>query len=212
VTDIQSGQVLYVIFDRDRFLGLTDDDRPIPLAALRWNPDFEMVLALDEETIESIPQIDDEWPAGMDVAWDDGIADFWLEHDLLPATDPEAVPARIGDLMGIHAGGLGDELGTVEDFLLDLAQERVAYVGVFMTDGFYDPNLVLLVPFAVTDLEVEVVDGAPLYALTLLGVDEEVLGAAPAIERSIFLTVDFLDQAFTEALNAYWREQDHPVE
>jgi hypothetical protein len=107
----------------------------------------------------------------------------------------------------MHAGGLGDDLGTVEDFLLALDQQRAAYIAIFTTEGFWDPDLVLIVPFAASDLTIEAVDSGPVYALSLLEVDEALLEAAPAIERSLFQTVTFIDTALAEELKRFWQEQ-----
>jgi hypothetical protein len=113
----------------------------------------------------------------------------------------------VSRIVGLHAGQLGTDLGVVEDLLLDLANERVAYLGIFTTDGFYSPDLVLLVPTEASDLTVELVDNEPFSGLVLLAVEPEVLRAAPALDRSIFASVDFIDQSLTQELNTYWSEQ-----
>jgi sporulation protein YlmC with PRC-barrel domain len=205
--DLNSGQILYVIVNYGDFLDLTTEDRPIPLTALGWNEELELVLKVPEEMLESVPAVEDEWPAVDDAAWNDAALTFWQDTEFAAEFDAEAAPVRISTLIGLHAGQLGTDLGVVEDMLLDLNNQRVAYMGIYTTDDFYSPDLVLLVPLAAADLSAEVVGDELTYAIALLEVDPEVLQAAPALDRAIFNTADFIDQSFTQELNTYWSEQ-----
>jgi sporulation protein YlmC with PRC-barrel domain len=207
LVDLETGQILYVIVNYGGFLDLTDEDRPLPLSAFGWNQELELVLKLSEDQLAGVPAVEDEWPAPGDVAWNDAINPFWQESGLTLEFSAEAVPVRVTELIGLHAGQVGADLGVVEDLLLDLNTQRVAYLGIFTTDSFYSPDLVLLTPFPSADLTLTVAGDDPLYGITLLEVDPEVLRAAPALERSIFSTVSFIDQTFTQELNAYWNEQ-----
>jgi hypothetical protein len=88
----------------------------------------------------------------------------------------------------------------------------VAYLAIFTADDFYSPDLVLLTPFSAANITLEVAGDDAFYGITLLEIDPEVLRAAPALERSSFSTVDFIEQTFTQELNAYWDEQGYEVE
>jgi sporulation protein YlmC with PRC-barrel domain len=205
--DLNTGRILYVVVNYGDFLDLTDEDRPIPLSAFGWSQDLELVLRLPEETLESVPAVSDEWPLVEDTEWNGSALAYWQDAGFALEFDAETAPVRVTELVGLHAGQTGAELGVVEDFLLDLSSEQVAYVGIFTTDGFYSPDLVLLVPLAAADLTIEIADNQALYGITLLEVDPEVLRAAPALDRSLFSTANFIDQSFTQELNTYWREQ-----
>jgi hypothetical protein len=209
--DLDTGQVIYVIVNYGGFLDLTDEDRPLPLSAFGWNQDLELVLRLPEDVLATVPAVEDEWPAGVDPEWNTATLTYWQDAGFFSEFNAEVVPVRVTTLIGLHAGQVGSELGVVEDLLLDLSREQAAYLGIFTTDGFYSPDLVLLVPFSATDLELEVVGDEPIYGITLLEVDPEVLRSAPALERALFSTVDFIDQSFTQELDAYWSEQGYEV-
>ncbi len=207
LVDLETGQILYVIVNYGGFLDLTDEDRPLPLSAFGWNQELELVLKLSEDQLDDVPAVEDEWPAPGDIAWDDAVNPFWQESGLTLEFSAEAVPVRATELIGLHAGQVGADLGVIEDLLLDMDDQRVAYLGIFTTNSFYSPDLVLLTPFPVADLTLTVMGNETLYGITLLQVDPEVLRAAPALDRSIFSTVSFMDQTFTQELNAYWDEQ-----
>jgi sporulation protein YlmC with PRC-barrel domain len=208
VIDMQTGQIFYVILDRSTFLGLGANNQALPLTAFDWTNELNLILNIDETILETLPAVDDEWPTAVTEGWDTDIAAFWREQALLSERNPAAVPIRLRTLLGLHAGGLGADLGVIEDFLLYLNEERVAYLAIYSAEGFYTPDRVLIVPFTATTVEVQDVGGAATYGVTLLAVDEEVLNSAPSMDRSLFLTVDLIDQSFAEELDTYWSEQE----
>jgi len=205
--DLNTGQILYVIVNYGDFLDLTTEDRPMPLSAFGWNEDLELVLRLPEDVLDEVPAVEDEWPFADDAEWNGAPLAYWQGTDFSMEFSPDVAPVRVTQLIGLHAGQLGENLGVVEDLLLDLSAERIAYMGVFTTNDFYDPDFVLLVPLSLAQLTVEAAGSDPLYAIGLLEVDPEVLAAAPALDRSLFASVDFIDQSFTQELNAYWSDQ-----
>lgn len=207
IVDTESGQLLYVILDRDNFLGIGSDDLALPPTALAWTTDLELVINVDDALLDTLPSVADRWPAAFNEGWDAEIADFWRTAMQLPARDAAVTPVRLEVLVGIHAGGLGTDLGLVTDFLVHWGEERVAYLAINSNPGFYTPDRVLLVPFTASELEIQSVDSGAAYAITLLAVDEAVLDNAPFMDRGLFLTVDLIDQTFAEALDAYWRQQ-----
>lgn len=205
--DLNTGQILYVIVNYGDFLDLTTEDRPLPLSAFGWNEELELVLRLPEDVLDDVPAVEDEWPFYDDPEWNTAPLTYWQESDFGIEISPEVAPVRVTQIIGLHAGQLGEDLGVVEDLLLDMNAERVSYMGIFTTNDFYSPDWVLLVPMPIAQLTVEAVGSDPLYAIGLLEVDPEVLAAAPALDRSIFATIDFIDQSFTQELNTYWNEQ-----
>jgi sporulation protein YlmC with PRC-barrel domain len=211
VVDATTGQLLYSVVAYDELLGLGGTQVALPLATLGWNPDLQLVLTVDEETVRAAPTVTNEWPAEFGDAWHVEQANFWGQTGLLPEVGAEVAPVRLRPMIGLHAGGLGEDLGILEDMLLDLSQERVVYLAIFQTAGLQDPDRMLLVPYGVAELQVAVVSEAPSQAIVLLAVEPEVLQAAPWLDRSIFLTVDFMDESFVEELNSYWQEQGQPV-
>ena len=209
--DLDTGEILYVIVNYGDFLDLTQEDRPLPLSAFGWNQDLELVLRLPEDVLETVPSVADEWPVETDPEWNTATRTYWQEAGFIPELNPEAVPIRATELIGLHAGEVGEELGVIEDLLLDLNNQQIAYLGIFTTEDFYSPDLVLLVPFSAADLELRVVGDEPSYGITLLAVDPELLNAAPSMDRALFQTVDFIDQSFTQELNTFWSEQGYEV-
>lgn len=208
VIDMQTGQILYMILDRDAFLGIDSEAVALPVAAFGWNNDLELMLTIDEALLDSAPVVADDWPADVAEGWDAEVAGFWQEQALLSEHNPAAAPVRVQPLIGIHAGGLGADLGIVEDFLINWGEARLAYLSIFTAGGFYVPDRVLIVPFATTELAIAAVDSGPTYGITLLAVDDAILNEAPSMDRSLYLTVDLMDQTFAEELNTYWSEQE----
>jgi hypothetical protein len=206
IIGVESGQVAYVVLDRSELLGLIGDRRPVPSALLEWGPELQPVLTIGQEMLDLAPQLNDDWPAG-DEGWNVEVIEFWRQHGLLPEVGQEEILARVRDLIGIHAGGLGEDLGVVEDFLIDLQAGASAYVAIFSSSGFYDPDRVLILPVAVTELAVEMADGGPAYALAMLAVDSQTLEAAPSVDRSVFLTIDLVGPQIAQELAAYWEEE-----
>lgn len=208
IVDIETGQIIYVILDRSKLLGLVGDHRPLPLATLEWNPALKLMFSAPPELLSSVPTVGDDWPVTIEQGWDAGIFDFWQAEGELIERKAETVPARLSDLIGMHAGGLGENLAIVEDFLIDLDEGRSKYVALFDYDGFYDQNLVLILPLSTAELDVEVVDEQSSYGIALLAVDAQTLAEAPTLDRSLFLTIDLVGVDFAEELRAYWEEHD----
>lgn len=211
VIDASTGQLLYGVLAYDELFGLGGTQVALPLATLGWNPELQLVLAIEEELLRAAPPVTDDWPAGFGDAWQVEQVDFWGQVGFQPQVGAEVAAVRIRPMIGLHAGGLGEDLGLLEDMLLDLSQERVLYLVIFMTTGLYDPDRMLLVPYSTANLQVEALGDTPTQAIVLLAVDPEVLNAAPWLDRSLFLTIDFVEESFTEELNNYWQEQGHPA-
>jgi sporulation protein YlmC with PRC-barrel domain len=210
IIDLNTGQIYYVILNYGGLLGIGSEDRPLPLAAFGWSADLDLVFNQPEAALENAPVVDDEWPAQFDVAtWNGVVGEYWAPSGLLPEIPAEAVAIRARELIDIHAGQVGGPIGTVEDLLLDLDQQRVMYLGIYATSDFYAPDNVLIVPFAAANLEVQVAGGDTTFGLVLLAVEPEVLAAAPYIDRSIFLTVDFIDENLSQEFESYWSQQGY---
>lgn len=208
IIDLQTGQILYAILERGELLGMLDDERPVPLSTFEWTSELELMLATTQDVLNQVPEIDDDWPLTGDAGWDSEITEFWRQNGATIPVENEAIPARIRDLIGIHAGGLGDDLAIVEDFLIDLDAAKSEYVALFNANGFYEPNHVLIVPTSSAEIEVELIDGSPSYGLVMLAVNSQTLEEAPTMARDIFQSVDLVDSVLAEELNRYWKGEN----
>lgn len=211
VVDANTGQLLYAVVAYDELFGLGGTQVALPLASLGWNPELQLALTINEETLRAAPAVTNEWPAEYGEIWHVDQANFWGQVGLPLEVGPQVAPVRLRPMIGLHAGGLGPDLGILEDMLFDLSHERVVYLAIFQTTGLHDPDRVLLVPYGVAEFQLAVMGEAPAQAIVLLAVEPEVLDAAPWLDRGIFLTVDFMDASFVEELNSYWQEQGQPV-
>jgi hypothetical protein len=208
LVDAETGRILYAIMGYGGLLSIGDEDLAVPLSALAWNPELEMALAVDESVLEALPTVDEEWPLEFtDAAWDDEVFAYWTEQgiDVVDATD--SVPIRLAGLFNHPVGEPEALIGPIEDFLLNLGQGEVRYIAVFADPSFYTTDQIVFVPFS--QLEVEIIDAEPVPAVVI---ERETFAAAPLIERSLFLTVNFLDAEFSQALDESWSELSVPTE
>lgn len=88
VTD-DNGTLRYAILSHGGFLGIGDKLIPIPLKALRLNPDKELVLNINKQTLEKAPSFDaKQWPNFSQPQWYTRTYTYWkVEPDAeQPAT------------------------------------------------------------------------------------------------------------------------------
>lgn len=208
LVDAESGRILYVIIGYGGALSIGDVDLPVPLAALAWNPELEMALAVDESVLEALPPVDEEWPLEIDdAAWDDEIFTYWTDQGVDVPDVTDSIPIRLRELFDLQVGEVGAIIGPVEDLMIDLGQGEVRYIAVFAGPSFYSEDNIVFVPFAY--LDVEIIDAEPSPVVV---VNQEDFLAAPFMNRSLFLTVDFLDEAFSQRLDESWSDLGVPSE
>lgn len=201
VVDSESGQILYIILEEGGLLGLGAGERAVPLSAFAWGPELVMSLVIDETLLDELPTVEQDWPLATDAAWEEPLVAYWGNLGLELAESTGAIPVRLQSVFGIIAGEIGGALGPIENFLIDLAQGQVRYMAVYASPSFYSVDTMALLPFRFLDIvELEGEFNPVVYT------DTELFLSAPSIERDLFLTVDFIDQALVEEIDARWEE------
>ncbi|MEZ4733957.1 MAG: PRC-barrel domain-containing protein [Caldilineaceae bacterium] len=199
IIDLSTGNVPYVTVEYGGFLDIGDTELPMPLSAFSWGPDGQLILAFDEATLESFPDLGTDWPDLTTGTWDDEVNTFWRGAGIEPGVDFNQATdtvVRASNTIGYGVSDVGLGIGTVDDMLIDLGQSQVQYVLV----GGYDPTIygndLIAVPF-------DAFDATALGSqLTLAqGVDASVLENAPRFTRDSYVTGD--SQVFGDIDN-YW--------
>jgi hypothetical protein len=202
VFDADTGQILYIIFTHGGVLGVGGNTVAAPMAAFEWSPELKLRLTVREDSLDLLPTVDNEWPTVGDATWDDEISAFWRGAGVDVADQPEMNLIRATRLIDLQAGQMGGPIGIVEDLLLNLAEQQALYLAVFATPGFHQGDMMIPMPFELLSIEMVGTEVVPF-----IFVEEALFMAAPAMDRSLFLNVDFLTAEVIEPLTTYWQEQ-----
>jgi sporulation protein YlmC with PRC-barrel domain len=199
IIDVATGRALYATVEYGGFLDIGDTELPMPLNAFTWSPDGQLVLAFDEATLQSFPDLGTDWPNLTTAGWDDEVVGFWRGAGVDPGIDFTEVTnsvMRVSNVIGYGVGDVGLGVGRVDDMLIDIGESQVEYALV----GGYDPgvygNDLIAVPFDAFD--------ATAFGNELVlreGVDATVLDQAPRFTRDEFVTGD---AGIYGDVNNYW--------
>jgi sporulation protein YlmC with PRC-barrel domain len=207
LVDAHSGQILMVMIEYGGFLGLGDTRFAVPLNAFTWGTQGELVLNIDEATLENYPDLGADWPNVADPTWDDQIVQFWRGAGLDPGfeiTEQTQTVVRISELIGFGAADFGYGAGNVDDILIDLSQGQARYVVLDYGTAFWDDDLAA-VPFTAFDPQT-LQTGA---WGTDPAMDPAALQGAPRIQRGAGTTVYGRDA--TTQWDTYWQPYGYPV-
>jgi sporulation protein YlmC with PRC-barrel domain len=200
--EAETGRILYVIFTHGGLLGVGGNTVAAPIDAFHWSPQLNMRLMVNQDALDLLPTVDDQWPTFGDATWDDEISAFWRGAGLDVADEPALSLIRATRLIDLQAGQMGGPIGVVEDIVLNLGEKRAIYLAIFATPGFHQGDVIIPMPF-----ELLVIETVADEAVPVIFVEEALFLAAPAMDRSLFLNVDFMTPEVIEPLTTYWQEQ-----
>lgn len=153
LVDMTTGNIPFALISHGGFLGIAQDQAPIPLSAMSVNPEqTALVLNVTQDQLQNFPDVDvsNDWPAGLEAGWDAQLRDFWTNLgyniDTIDSAQTGSV-VRASQLVnagffGVSAdtdtdattdtGVLTDtepvvNANTVTDYIVDLSQGRVMY-------------------------------------------------------------------------------------
>jgi hypothetical protein len=193
--DLSTGRVLFASIEYGGILDLGDKDIVVPLNAFAMGAEGELVLNIDEATLENYPDVGNDWPDLNDPAWDDDVATFWGDTGIDSGLDFQEASTSVAwasDLIGHNVADLGAGAGSVLDILVNLSSAEAAYAIVDYGEGLdTDPYIIPFAAFDVTawqdglaynpDFTPDLLEGAPRF-------DQDTYPEGTAIDR------DFGDQ------------------
>jgi len=207
--DMQSGRIRYAILEHGGVLDIGDSEFAVPIHAFTWGNDGQLFIDIDQQSLESYPELGADWPNFDDQGWDDNLNDFWANlgfgdnADMDADTNEQASSVvRLSNLMDMNTADLGSGAGSVEDILIDLQQGLAKFVVLDFGDWFGENELVA-VPFDAFDAQS--VRGDELVFTP--DFDSAVLESAPRFQRDMIAEGGALEPTFDDDVEAYW--QDH---
>jgi sporulation protein YlmC with PRC-barrel domain len=208
--DTTNGRILFATLEYGGFLDIGDTHLPVPLNAFAWGPDGELVLNFPEESLNNFPSLGENWPDLADPAWDDDVLGFWNDIGIDPGFDFEEGTSTVlpaSEIVGYPVADVGAGVGTVQDMLIDLTQNRVKYViltyGIGAAGDDYIP-----VPFSAFDVE-----GFGDEFVLNADLDAETLAASPDFDETLFFDVtDPIAPTIDDEIDTYWQELGYTFE
>ncbi|MEZ4617587.1 MAG: PRC-barrel domain-containing protein [Caldilineaceae bacterium] len=205
--DVESGHILFATLEYGGFLDIGDREIPIPLSALSWVSENELMLNLDEQQLDALPDVGQNWPNVTDATWNDEIVDFWDNNGFdagYGATDAQTVMYALestdydfGDV------GLGTN-GSINDILIDLSQSQALWV-IVDYGGLFNDELVP-VPFSAIDVSTN----GDAFSFTP-NVDLNMFENAPTLDRNTFDQGGLFDNTFDDNVTTYWEDGGYTV-
>lgn len=200
--NVQNGNILFATIEYGGFLDLGDREVPIPLSAFNWQSENEVVLTVDEQQLESLPDVGNDWPNVIDNTWNDEIVNYWNNLGINPgygAEDDETV-MYVSNLIGFNLTDVGfGEQGSLNDILVNPAQSNAPYV-IVDYGGLFNNDLVA-VPFGAFDVSQAGGD----FTFTP-NIDLDTLQNAPTIAANEFEQSGLYNPDFTQDWNNYWSD------
>ncbi len=196
---IPTGAVLYLLVEHGGYMGIGDTDIPIPLSALAWHGEEQLVLQAPVEYLEGLSDVPNDWPQGEGEDWDEQIRSFWAELgvELIPeAGDVEEVQ-RYSELFTTAAPG-EESGGVIADLVIDLTHGRVKYV---LLD--FGEQVLRVVPWGAVAAVTEFLVFDP-------DLDAEQLIAAPRVPTD--LPALHTEAAWDDEIATFWAEAGFPIE
>ncbi len=196
IVNLSNGHVIFATLASGGFLGLGEETYPVPLSAFRYLPDTDEVMVnIDEAQLVDAPGFDSDWPDVTDARYDVEVEQFW--RNLGTNVVPDRTVAGVRSVSGtvVKASNLlnsslfnpeGENLGDIDDLLIDLGSGQVRYV-IVAIGGFLGLGEELrAIPLRAFDLDTRGVFDDTAAATFILGVDQAVLEQAPTFNADAY--------------------------
>lgn len=237
LVDITTGNIPFALISHGGFLGIAQDQAPIPLSAMSVNPEqTALVLNVTQDQLQNFPDVDvsNDWPAGLDAGWDVELRDFWTNAGYNVDTIDMAQTGNVvrasqlvnagffglGNGADVDTGVVTETTGTdavvdanaLTDYIVDLSQGRIMYAVFNSVDAG-----ITTAGEAGVDQEWVVVPFQAISTDMQMGdtgemtfgqnMDQEMLTNAPRIQGANLEDADFFAPGWDEQIRSYWSEQ-----
>jgi sporulation protein YlmC with PRC-barrel domain len=200
--NLDTGRVLFAAIEYGGVLDLGDKDIVIPLNAFTTGPEGQLVLNIDEASLENYPDVGNDWPDLNDPVWDDDVNAYWTEAGIDVGTgfdEPATNAAWASDLMGYNIADLGFGAGSILDILVNLGTGHAPYFIVDYGEGLdTDPYIIPVAAYDLTDWSAEFVYGPDFTP--------DILENAPRFDQEAYPEGSALDLEFGDRLESAWND------
>jgi hypothetical protein len=200
--DVSTGRVLFASIEYGGVLDLGDKDIVVPLNAFTVGEEGELVLNIDETSLENYPDVGNDWPNLDDAVWDDDVNAYWNEAGINVGEGYSEVSNSVGwasDIIGHNIADLGVGAGSILDVLVNLGTGRAQYVIVDYGEGLdTDPYIIPMAAFDVTDW-----DGEFAYSPDFT---PDLLDSAPHLDRETYPEGTPFDTDFGDNIESTWND------
>jgi hypothetical protein len=200
--DLNTGRVLFASIEYGGVLDLGDKDIVVPLNAFTVGEEGELVLNIDEASLESYPDVGNDWPDLADPAWDDDVNTYWNDTGIDVGEGYAEASSGVGwasDIIGHNIADLGVGAGSILDILVNLGTGQAPYVIVDYGGGLdTDPYIIPVAAFEVTDWDNEFAYGADFTP--------DLLESAPRFDMETYPDGTALDPTFGESVESAWND------
>ncbi len=223
VIDLTSGNVPFALVSHGGFLGIGQDQAPVPLSAFSVNLEDEaLVLNVTEDQLEGFPEveIDNDWPTSIGAGWDTDLRNFWtntgFDVGTIQGTEAGSV-VRASQLVnsgfgfGTGPGATNTDTamgqGNLEDYIVDLSDGQVRYAVLSFADTTTFGMDWVIVPFQAVGSAMQTrTDDGFMLDQTL---NNEVLTAAPRVQGDMLADAEFFGPGWDDEIRTYWSDQGY---
>lgn len=216
LVDVSSGQVLFAAIEYGGFLDLGDTNLVVPLNALQWGSEDNLILNFDEQELSSFPEVGENWPDLTDPNWDDEINTFWRNVNIDPGFDFDETNSSmvmwLSEMTGYTLVDLGVGVGTIHDVLVNLNESHIQYILFdFGTTPVDDDSFII--PYSA--LDVRATDDEGVFTNNEIAFDSEIdldtLRTAPRFDPILYPEADLIESGFSAEIDNYWAERGFEV-
>lgn len=208
--DASNGNILFASIEYGGFLDLGDKDIVVPFSAFSRGPEDELVLNFDEQTLESFPDVGNDWPDITDDAWDDDVDAFWRENNFDSVIDFDETNTSsvmwLSDMTSFTFADIGEGVGTIQDVLVDMGNSRIKYL--LLGYGASPATDLLIVPYEALDVQ----DLSDAEIALGSDIDLDMVQTMPRFEPSLYPDTEIYDEADFSDIDAYWDEHGIEIE
>ena len=197
VVDVNNERVYYAILAFGGFLGMGEKLFAYPVRAFSIGRDGEsLMLNVDKDRLKQAPGFDrDRWPDWQAENGYRNEVDRYYGPKVQLDPRPNMLLRRASNLLGADVTAADDDVGDVEDMVVDLSDGKVQYAVVEFDRGWGDPERMMLLPLRAFQRGAK--DGEDLA----LRLDRQQLATAPGFPKSRWPD---LERSYSDDLSAWF--------
>lgn len=214
IVHLPDGRILFATLESGGFLGLGEETYPFPLGAFRYLPNEEaLALNIDETQLTDAAGFADDWPDLNNADYTTELEQFWggLGENIIPTNVITGVGslsgsvARASNLLGsaVYSAD-GDNLGDIDDMLIDLGNGDVRYVVISIGEFLGLGGELHAIPMNAFTVDTTGAFDDTAAAALILNVDQSVLEQAPTFDPNVY--PDTTDTDWDAEWQQFWAD------